>query len=120
MIENCVRKRAYQGEGKGQCDREMEKTDPPGLVLSETKRSGRKDFKGREIEKKMEGKGGWAMQGRAAVKGEERGIIGCEIMRLGLGFKRVQREKGGMLLLDQYKHVDLITYCRESVTNVQR
>ena len=39
---------------------------------------------------KREKGGGRAVQGRAAVNGGERGIIGYEVMRLGLGFKKVQ------------------------------
>ena len=50
-------------------------------------------------------------QGRAVVKGRERRvIIVCAVnARLDLGFRRVRRQKGGMLTLDQNSHVDLIT-----------
>ena len=54
-------------------------------------------------------------QGRAAVKRKEREVIVCAVMRLDLGFRKVWREKGGMLTRDQNSHiyVDLITYERD-------
>ena len=30
------------------------------------------------------------MQSRAAVMRRERGVMGCEVMKLGLGFRKVQ------------------------------
>ena len=53
-------------------------------------------------ERRGKGRGGTAVQGSDAVNGEEKGIIRCEVMRLGRGFKKVKTEKGGMLLQDQY------------------
>ena len=52
-----------------------------------------KDFKERE----REGEGA-RVQGRAAIKGGERGIIRCEVMRLDLGLRKVQRESKGACL----------------------
>ena len=57
----------------------------------------------------VRGVGGCAQQGRAIVKGRKRGVIVGAVMRLDLGFVKVQREKGGMLTQDQNSHVDLIT-----------
>ena len=64
--------------------------------------------------KRIEGEGGWVPQGRVTGKGREKGVI-----RLGLGFWKVQREKEGMLMQDQY----IYYYYRErerETTNVQR
>ena len=65
------------------------------LVLSETRCSGRKDFK--EREKRVKRVGGGGGKSRAAVKGGEREIMGCEVMRLVQGFKKVHREKRAFL-----------------------
>ena len=56
---------------------------------------------GRKKEKIMGGVG-LSPQGTATVKGRERGLIKCEVMRLDLGFRKVRREKGYMLTQDQY------------------
>ena len=65
------------------------------LVLG-TRHSSRKKEK---IEREGEG----APQGRATVKGREgKEVIGCEVIRLDLGFRKVWREKGDMLTQDQY------------------
>ena len=51
----------------------------------------------------------YAPQGRAAVKGRERGVRVCAVMRLDLEFRKVRREKRGMLTQDQNSHGDVIT-----------
>ena len=70
---------------KGQWDREMEKRKPTGqqyydLVIDESNSS-------REKKRYREGEGGVLRRER---KG---GIIGCEVMGLDLGFRKVQRKK---------------------------
>ena len=99
----------YGGESKGHCDREMEKTKPPGhsrpSVMVGARHRSRKKRRDRER--------GWGegciQQVRATVKGRERAVIVGAVMRLDLGFRKVRREKGGMLTQDQNSHVDLIT-----------
>ena len=44
-------------------------------------------------EKTESGGGVCAQQGRAAVKGRESRVIGCEVLGLDLGFRKVQRER---------------------------
>ena len=55
-----------------------------------------------------------APQGRAAVKGREKGgggVIACAAMRLDLGFRKVRREREGACLHKiKNSHVDMITW----------
>ena len=55
-----------------------------------------------------------------AVKGREKGVIVCAVMRLDLGFRKVRREKGGMLTQDQNCHADLREKERERHTHTHK
>ena len=80
----------YPGEGKGQCVREMEKTKPPGHSRPVARCKAWRQEKRRD--RAREGGGGYALHGRATVKGTEKGVIlGCEVMRLDLGFRKVRK-----------------------------
>ena len=53
---------------------------------------------GRKKEEIDRGRMGCAPQGRAAVRGREKGVIVCAVMRLDLGFGKVRRERKGACL----------------------
>ena len=64
----------------------MEKTQSSGHSRPSAQCPVQAQWQGKKQEREGEGGGGGDLQGRATVKERERGIIGCEIIKLGLGF----------------------------------